>query len=466
MSNYLELLEQFQAGEGTFSVGDIRNENKQKKSYGTRISILKKEKDTNCRLLPLKSIAIPFDPFSVRVTENYHDNRKFRTEKSVSTTLGVLKTYYNQNAEAKQALMDKVKVTNWDTSNPNEITKEDLLVFERFNVTQIFTVYYAHINNKIVTGKKDGADYKLDIPRDESGRVLDETVDAEGNVVKVPRFVKTAVELADLFSMINLEKYKKWEATEGASKTDTEKAQRKFAMMADAPITQDRPKNFVLGFKLPMIEGKLDLDVAKISKWEEKDFRKAMFITVNSSKLRTAIEEIPKLYSNKDYFADFYEIDMKVPNEDDPQKRGLDTNYSIAMNSIRDLDSDVRDHIVSNIIKVADNTPNLDKVVLASSYIEALNEDIMNMLLSRVAEDYSFEQLNLTSGQVSLFGDLLENIWGADVSEVLMAAAMGDLPEGNVSEKEMKENKDAMNSIIADMDNGLDMDSAIEDVTE
>lgn len=466
MSKYEELLREFEEGKGTFSVGDIRNENKQKKNYGIRIPMLKKEKDTNYRLLPLKSIAIPFDPFTVRVTDTYHEDRKFRTEKTVSTTIGVLKTYYDQNEEAKAALMDKVKVTEWDTSNPEVVTAKDREVFNKYFVTQIFTVYYAHINDKIVTGKKDGADYKLDIPRDESGNVLEQTTDSEGNVVKVPRFIKSAVELADLFSMINLERYKKWEANEGASKTDSEKATRKMTMMGEAPITQDRPKNFILGFKLPMVKGSLELDVEAISKWEEKDFRKAMFITVNSSKLRTAIEEIPRLYSKKDYFADFYEIDMKVPNEDDPQKRGQDTNFSIAVNSINELDDEVKNHIISNIINVADNTPNIDKVVLASSYISPLNEDIMSMLLNRVAEDYNFETLNLTASQIDRFGSLLENIWGQDVSEIMMKAAMGELEEGSVTDKELKENKEQMNALLSEMDNGIDMDAEIEPVTE
>lgn len=466
MSNYLELLEEFKNGKGTFSVGDIRNENKQKKDYGTRISMLKKEKDTNCRLLVSKSIAIPFDPFSVQVTEDYHDDRKFRTEKTVSTTIGVLKAYYEQNAEAKQALLKKVRIEEWDTTNPEECNAKDLEVFEAFKVTNIFTIYYVHINNKVVTGRDKGADYRIEVPRDESGKIMDYIVSPNGEKITTPRYVKLAVQLGDFFSMINLERYKEWEQGEGANKTKNEQATKKMAFLNETPITQDRPKNLVLGIKLPMLPGRLDLDAAAIAKWEDKDFRKAMFITSNSSKLRTCLEEIPKLYSSKDNYADFYEIDMKVPNEDDDNKRGQDTNFTVRDNSIDTLPDDIKLKVVKGFKDVIDNTPNIDKIVLGSSYVQPLNDDIMNMLLKKVSEEYKFSNFTLTSRQINLFGDLLENIWGDEVSEVLMSAAMGELPDGSVSESELKSNKEEMNKAIQEMDLDIDMDNEVESITE
>lgn len=456
--NYNEFLQQLQENKGSRSVDNLRNEEKQVKTYGQRIAMLKKEKAVNSRILAVKSIAIPFNPFTVQADEMYNDRMKFRTEKSATTTMLTLKMYYNQNEEAKQALLDKLNLESWDTSDIENITKEDTKVFKKYGINTIFTINQVHINNKAVTGRDNGADYKVDIPRDDVGNVLNKWVDDEGKEHMLPNFVKTTLELGDFFSSCYLEEYKEWERTEGVNKTDQDKSNKRMSIMGQSPISQDRPKNFILVLQLPMKPNSLDLDLETILTWEEKDFKKALKITPYTSKIRTTCEEYRTLYSGKDYFNDFYEIDMKVPNEEDAQKRGQDTSYSVALNSIKEIEEQkTRDFILNGLISVLDSLENIDKIVLASSYVSPLSSDVIKALTDQLKEEVDLSKLLITENTVNRFGGLISNVWGAKASGIITDAAMGELPEGNVTTQDLKENREELKNLMADV-NEVDLD--------
>ena len=455
--NIDEYLTKLQSGEvSTSSVSDLRNEDLQKKSYGRRISFLKKDRNTKSRILLFKSLAIPFNPFTCVEDVNYNAGRKFRTEKSVTTTLLALKRFYHQNEEAKQAFLVKAKETEWDTSNLSVITEQDRKVFAKFFVSNIFTINQIHINNKAVTGKDNGADFKVDIKRDEVGNIIEKWEDSEGKVCTLPNFVKTAVSLGNFFSAAYLQEYKDWELSEGANKTDDDKSKKRLSIMSQSPIQEDRPRNTILGMKLPLAAKGLDLDYEAIKKWEEKDFIKALVQVSYTKPIRTKIEGLQADYSHKDTFADFYEVDMIVPDIEEPKQRGQDTVYNYVDFPVKDVDG-----LFSKIINALDSLENLDKIMLASSYVDPLTSDVIEALARNLKDTCDLQKLSLTDGTVNRFGDIISLVWGDKADSILVDASMGELPEETVTQEDRDLAKAAIMSALSEDDELEEVDLSV-----
>lgn len=449
--NIDEFLQQMINGEvSTSSVSDLRNEELQNKSRGRRISFLKKDRNTKSRVLLFKSIALPFNPFTAKEDGTYHGKRKFRTEKSVQSTIIALKKYYDGNAEVKQALLDKIKVDSWDTSNAEVVTAEDREVFKRFFVDHIFTVNKVHVNNKAVTGKDNGADFKIDIRRDEIGNIMETWVDGEGNEQKLPRFVKTILDLGSMFSTIYFQQFKNWEMTEGANKTDDDKSLQRMAIMNQSPVAEDRPYNVLLGMRLPLKSVGAGIDFEAIKDWNEVDFQKALVLINYTKPIRTKIEEFYKDYSHKNVHADFYEVDMIVPDIEDPKKRGQDTSFNHIERSICGENDPQGRELYKKVVDTLDSLENLDKIVLSSLYVEPLTSDVVDALTRNLKDTCDLQKLEITEAVVNRFGDLISRVWGEAADNLLVDAAMGELPEETITEQEKENARKEMLKAMSD----------------
>lgn len=452
MINYNELLKDLTNGVGTVSVDDIRNEDKQKKNYGQRFPMLKKEKSTNVRLLALKSLAIPYDPFTGKETEQYNPGRKFRPEQSVTSIITALKMFYRENEEAKKVIMDKANVTEWDVTG-DEVTNLDREIFAKVTLPRIYSINTVHINNVAVTGRDTGADYKMDVNRDAiTGQLIKEWKDAEGNTVRMPQFIQNTIDLGDFLSSCYLEEYKKWEAKEGQGKTKQDKANEKMRIMGKSPLSQDRPKNFLLVMALPLAKGTVNLDLEELAKWELNDYIKSFRIMGYTQKIEKAVNDMGTLYKNQDVFTDFYEIDMTVGDEDDAQVRGQKAGFGFAVNSLNNIaDAELKKKILGYIQEALDGLENTDKIVLGSSYINPLTSDVIQMLFSQVKQTVKLDDLIVGSGTMKRFAGIITDVWGDEAASLAVADAMGELPEENVSQEEMDKNRAEMAAAMNDI---------------
>lgn len=455
-------LRQLQEGTvSTVSIDDLRNEDLQKKAFGRRIPMLKKERNKNSRVLFFKSLAIPFSPITGQVTADHNDGRKFRTEKSVSLMILSFKKHYDQNPEVKEIFMRKAKIDSWDTSNHETITAQDRAAFAEFTVDQVFSVNHVHINNKAVTGRPDGADYKLDVKRDlVTGKIIKEWKAADGTVVKMSRFTERAIALGEFFSACKLQEYKDWEATEGADKTDDAKFKKKISFLSESPIGEDRPRNFILGMKLPLTET-LELDLATIKKMEIKDFARCIVLVPYSNTLKTKLGTFHTTYKSRDVYADFYELDMIVPDVEDAKERGQGTSFNPAESKI--ADSEVKDFILDSISSALDEFENLDKIVLGSTYIEPLNGDVIEALVRNLSTTLDIKTLRITEGIVSRFADLISTIFGEKASDILVGAEFGELDKGTVTEADSKLTRSQIMDALNDDDDLEEIDVDIEE---
>lgn len=444
---------------------DIRNEAAQKKNYGRRIPFFKKEKETNYKLLPLKSIAFPFDPFLVEATDDYNETTKFRTEVSAETMMKAFKKYYNDNTEAKEKFMKKAKVTSWNTEQFDELTKEDIKVFAPFTVPYVFTLPLIHVNNKVVTGNPNGADYKIDIKRDEVGRIKEEWVDKEGEKHKTPKFVMNAMELASFFSSMALNQYNEWVRGEGANKTDDDKFKYKMSLMSASPISEDRPRNYLLAYAIDM--GKNLTLEDTIKEMEPKDFAKHLVLVSYTSNVRTTVEGFKGTYASRDVYPGFYEIDVIVPDIEDKKERGQKTKWNNAEVKLSEYeDKAVLDTIRRGTSEYLDSIKDIDKIFLGSSYVNPYDAETHEALLRNLSETVDPSKLELTEKIVTRFGGLISDIWGSAAKNVLLAYGMGELKEGTeVTDKELNDARLEMSSVMADLnsDDGMDEIEIVEE---
>lgn len=422
------------------SFDDIRNEKIQKKENNRRIGFFKKEKNTNYKLLPLKTVAFPFDPFKVEVTDEFHEDNKFRTEKSARTMILAFKKIYAQDEELKAKFIRKAKVDSWDTTNVDVVTLEDIEVFREFTHPYIFTLQLLHVNDKVVTGEPNGKDYKVTVMRDEVGNIVDSWTDKEGNSHTTPQFIKKTMELASFYTQIALNKYNNWVMTEGANKTDEDKSKMRLAFLSSSPVSEERPRNYLLAYAFDMKEG-LNLIEKDLQDLDEKNIGKNLKLVPLSGALREKISTFKSTYVNRDVYPSFYELDVIVPDIEDANDRGKKTNWNPAENKIADLrNKELQTRIELSTSTHLDQKKEIEKVFLGSSYVQPYTDTIFKALVDQISKSTDLNKLGVTNEIALRYAGLLTDIFGPKASELLADAEFNDLESGKLADSETMKN--------------------------
>lgn len=418
------------------SFDDIRNEKLQKKENNRRIGFFKKEKNTNYKLLPLKTIAFPFDPFTMQVGEFNEDN-KFRTESSASTMILAFKRVYAQDEELKAKFMKKAKVDSWNTSDLENVTKEDIAVFSEFTHPFIFTLQLIHINDKVITGDANGKDYKITVVRDEVGNIVDSWTDKAGEEHITPQFVKRSMELASFYSQLALNKYNEWVVGEGANKTDDDKSKQRLAFLSASPISEERPRNYLLAFAFDMGDT-LSINEKELMDIDEKNAGKYLKLVPLSNKLKDQIALFKSTYAKRDVYPSYYEMDVIVPDIEDNKERGQKTNWNTAEEKLSEYDNqELIEKISSAISTHIDEKKEIEKVFLGSSYVQPYTETIYKALVERIAETEDLNTLGVTNEIAMRYANLLTDVFGSKAAAILSDAEFGDLQSAELADSKV-----------------------------
>ena len=443
------------------SFDDIRNEKVQVKENNRRIGFFKKEKGTNYKALPLKTIAFPFDPFSVEVTNEFNADNKFRTEKSARSMILAFKKVYAQDEDLKAKFMAKAKVTAWDTSDVDNVTKQDIEVFRPFTHPFIFTLQLIHINDKVVTGDSNGKDYKVTIVRDEVGNIVDTWKDKAGEEHTTPQFIKRSMELASFYTQVALNKYNDWLLTEGASKTDDDKSKQRMAFLSDCVISEERPRNYLLAYVLNM-KSDIALKEDEVLDLDEKVIGKNLKLIPLSGKLKEKLGTFHTTYVNRDIYPSFYELDVIVPNIEDPKERGQKTDWNYGEVKIAEMSSEARMKLELATSTHLDEKKEIDKVFLGSSYSQPYTENIYKALVDQVAKTTDLTKLGVTNEIALRYANLLSSVFGPKAADLLSDAEDGDLASGELADsKVLEQTRKQMADVLAD-----DEDLEEIDITE
>lgn len=446
------------------SFDDIRNEKLQKKENNRRIGFFKKEKDTNFKVLPLKTVAFPFDPFKVEVTSEFNEDNKFRTEASAETMILAFKRVYSENEELKEKFLRKAKVDSWEIKDLDKVTKEDIEVFREFTHPFIFTLQLIHVNDKVVTGDANGKDYKVTVVRDEVGNIVDSWTDKSGEEHVTPQFIKRSMELASFYTQIALNKYNEWLVGEGANKTDDDKAKQRMAFLSDCPISEERPRNYLLAYVFSM-GNELVLPLKDIRDLDEKNVGKHLKLIPLSGKLKDQIALFDTTYAKRDLYPSFYEMDVIVPDIEDAKERGQKTNWTTADEKLNDYEEkEVIDKLCLACSKHIDEKKEIEKVFLGSSYVNPYTETIYKALVDQVANNTDLKKLGVTNEIALRYASLLSDVFGSKAADVLSDAEFGDLKSGELADsKVMQETRNQLANALNDSDEELEEIDIVED---
>ena len=438
------------------SFDDIRNENLQKKDNARRLGFFKKEKATNYKVLPLKTVAFPFDPFTMQVSEFNEDN-KFRTEKSAYTMILSFKRVYSQDPELKELFMKKAGVTSWDTSDINNVTAEDISVFGKFTHPFIFTLQLIHINDKVITGDANGKDYRVTIVRDEVGNIVDSWTDKQGEEHVTPQFIKRSMELASFYKQIALAKYNEWVIGEGANKTDDDKSKQRLAFLSDSPISEEIPRNYLLCYVYGM-ENSLDIDPKTISDLDEKNIGKNLKLVSLSNKLKDQISTFKTTYKKRDVYPSYYELDVIVPDIEDAKERGQKTTWNPAEEKLVEFeDKELLAKLDFAMSTHIDEKKDIDKIFLGSSYVQSYTENIYKALVDRICETTDLNKLGVTNEIAMRYASLLTDVFGSKAADVLSDAEFGDLKSAELADSEtLKEVRQSLADSFNEEDDDID----------
>lgn len=101
--NIVEMFAKMNSGEiKAHSELGTRDESKQTRNFGTRIQKLKTVTGLNARILAMKDVVIPFNPFTVEEDEVYNSKNTFRPILLVTDTLTGIWNYCKQNPEVAE----------------------------------------------------------------------------------------------------------------------------------------------------------------------------------------------------------------------------------------------------------------------------------------------------------------------------------------------------------------------------
>lgn len=350
---------------------NMRSESIQNGQRVSRIPSLKKKLKKKSKLLLICELAIPFDPETGEVGQ-YNKDRKWRPPFSATSVAKVLKGNADANEKLKDILMRRAGLTEWDTSNCDEINNKDRAVFMPYRVPRIFTVPVVSVNIPAMSGNRDySRDYAIDVQYDDkTGQIVGEK--------------PIALKAYDLFNDVAYEEISELEEKIAKGElvlTEQQVADKKADIRKKICVSNVHPANYVTAIEIPMtakLDVSQDFTGSAITKEGITD---AVVLSKLTKKMRTALDEYAAgNWERFDYSLDYVEIDMACPTEGDEnssmgkQQIGLNTTYDKP--AMKLIDCADFNKIESSIIGYLDDCVDIEQKVYRSTYIYPYNDEV------------------------------------------------------------------------------------------
>lgn len=427
------------AGKGGKSKYMLRNESAQNAGRVQRIQRLKKEKGKRSKLLAIKEIAVPFDPRTGKITEQFGPDNKFRTEFSATDTALLLKEMADKYPEAKSVFMSRAGVSEWDTSDATVLTDVDKEVFSPYIVPRIFTLPVVHINIPVMTKSDYGADYKISVQHDLlTGRVVGE--------------VPLPLQANRFFRAVAYEECSEYDKkVESGEIVATEKAQKEAKSeirKKHIVVSEDHPANYIQLIEIPL-DSSCDIKDESILKTATPEKVASTVVITKYSNTEKSIRGIIERYmrgeiKRSDKSFDYWEIDMVCPvSGENKGEIGLNTSFEKPTDLISEhagaaeFDKAFRTYL--------ENVEDVERMVLASIYVSTYDQSVERQLLMALPSVIDLKSKYVTKSVISEHKDFLRLVLGDEAEEVIadVEDEISDKDSGNYeADKEEKVNKE------------------------
>ena len=452
-SYVLEMMEKMRNGEvSTTSKLNLRNEKKQSRIITGKIPGLKKVKKKISRLLIIKEVAIPFNPWTGAPDETYNEDMKFRPELSFSTTALMLKNFYNDNPEVKETFMKALRIKSWDTSNTEALNQEDLEVLRIIRPTRIASPRVIGLGCKTVTNSPYVSNYEAGFDRDNEGDI----VMPEGSKRDYPEIL----EMNRAYSSIFFEEYAAWEK-DNIAESDEKKKAKRWEILGKNPISGDRSLNLAVAIEIEL-DNKMQPKVP-LADLTAVDLKNMLVHIKVSSKIKGALEELEDAdkFLHKDTNLDFLELDMIVGNEDNDAERGTNTKFTTAA-EYKIKDDSSYDKFIKEVSTMLDEYGDMELPLKKSAVYKKIDETVIQRLYACLASEVKFNTIQpyLTKEILNASANILSDIYGDPIDNMTMESAMGAGKNTIVSEEQKK----LLQADLTEMTKPLEDDNAVENV--
>ncbi|WP_394863352.1 hypothetical protein [Paraclostridium bifermentans] len=410
-----ELLKQLKEGSRKVT-SEFRDENAQTKSKAMRFPTVKKETKKRARILTLTEIAIPFDPFTGKETDEYNRNCKYRPIMSTESAILVHKQIANENEQVKEMYMTRAGLENWDTSDLTKVTADDKTVFNKYRQPVVFSVNVVDINIPMMTGQDRAKQYKINVVRNPI------TDQIEGELPLPLKVNKLLNDRAWTARQKFEEKVKSGELK--LSDKDLKEKRREF--YADVVVSTDHPVNNSLCIELPLdnqlsLSGKLGgldkdevMGMLKLHKYSH-NYAKAVKLFLDGTNAKS------------DLCTNFYEMDMICSDDTDPGQIGLNTTFAKADSSDSIANHKDFEDFNAALVALLDSEEygqQLENIFQRSSYITEFTTDTEAMLIDALPTVVSLEDPRMSDKVLLQNNEIISRAFGIKGDEAVFTAQL------------------------------------------
>ena len=387
---------------------NIMNERRQDRIRGVSLNKFKYEWKKKSRIVVPLQIGVPFNPATGVPDDDFNTLSKWRPAVSASTAAKIIKAFCIENENAKQVFMTRAGVTEWDCSNPDELTDEDFKVLIRYRVPLVLTADTISVNDEVITGRSFPIKYSIDIKYDlDTGQIIGE----KPLIAKIGDFMTSVIfnEIRELEDAIKLKDPKLYKGGNPniAPASIPEANEKQFkewrsSIFQGAIISSPNPSNFLIGFEFPlstsvaMTTGKEPLPEYLQIAHEDLKLREVYFDA--SKKYRDFLAEHignPDL----DHFWNLIEFDLcdstsSEPSSNDEKARAsADLKPSVPTHGFYDIDKNGARYpwVVSLMDALADyrdSDENFERKMAAflATRIKAADDSLISAVCDRLEE--------------------------------------------------------------------------------
>lgn len=482
------LISKLKSGElPAYSELDLMNEKRQSLPQGVGIPKFAYGYQKRSRVLFRLQIAIPFNPETGMPDENFNPNKKWRPPVSPRTAAMIVKNYADKNEKAKEVLIGRAGVSDWDTSQPEILNKDDFKVLRSYRMPLVITTEATTINDAAITGQDFGISYSVPVKRDiDTGQIIGSIPEIAkmGNFMSAITF-KEISELNDAVKLKDPSKYKNHRPfiNPSAISSVDEKTKKEWTgkILGSALISAVRPKNFLIAYEFQLSQSQSMLTTDKkplpcFTKVNAEDIKEHSVYFDYAKKYKNYIDA-QLLSEDADKFWDFVEADICDNASEEPKDRTAKAeasrNMSLAASSHSFYNIDTDDWranwvqpFFDAVSEFGDSDPNFERKMMQfiARQVRAIDDKIIGAVADRIAEKVPLSYQYITDDILLTHRDALLLIYGEDYTSLLIDRGLLSSQAVSVSGGEQIEKKKEEQSVTDLIDSAYEESEEDDDI--
>lgn len=282
-----------------------RDESKQVRNFGTRIQKLKTVTNINARLLVMKDVVLPFNPFTCEPDETYNRSTPFRPILLVSQVIEGIKEVVLKDDNLKKRWKNEYNIEF--TEGPATMDEYNAFKQAKFIYPRVMTYHTIALNFGGLCGFSE---FRQKFVVDPAGLNDEGTYDYGPGA---PIWHQAAVFFNGMLRPEAEEKKKKLEEN-NATKTQIDSERR--AVFSKSPVGFVGPTNLIPFFYFPYVDG-----VKKFSTTTPKDIEASLRFYSFTDKFTVPLSEA---LGNPMYDSDidFFDLTIKTPSSKETKSNG------------------------------------------------------------------------------------------------------------------------------------------------